>query len=250
MEALYLDKNMYVIYKTTNLLNGKIYVGKRKIEYNKNSYLGSGKYFRRAVKKYGKEKFKKEIIEVCHPNVVNNREIFWIKELKATELNIGYNLDKGGTGGNKVVWTEEKRKELSDIIKLNPPLLGKKHSKETIELMSSLKKGVRNPMYGRSLSEEKRRALSERHMGSNNPFFNKSHSKETIAKIIAGNLGRTMSEKNRKALQDRNKKTSKKVNINSKIFESITCASDALGISRATVRRKIKSEKFKEYSFV
>jgi len=52
-----------IIYKTTNTINGKIYVGK----HNKDNddYLGSGKLLKRAMKKYGKEYFCLEILERC-----------------------------------------------------------------------------------------------------------------------------------------------------------------------------------------
>ena len=52
-----------VIYKTTNLLNGKIYIGKDKR--NDRKYLGSGKILRQAVSKYGLRNFSKEILEEC-----------------------------------------------------------------------------------------------------------------------------------------------------------------------------------------
>ena len=53
-----------IIYKTTNLVNGKIYIGKDKN--NNPSYLGSGKILKLAIKKYGKENFTKETIEKSH----------------------------------------------------------------------------------------------------------------------------------------------------------------------------------------
>jgi hypothetical protein len=49
-----------VIYKTTNLINGKIYIGQDSND-NKN-YLGSGLKLKRAIKKYSKENFIKEVI--------------------------------------------------------------------------------------------------------------------------------------------------------------------------------------------
>jgi len=52
---------MMVIYKTTNLKNGKYYIGKQK-SYT-DSYFGSGTALKFAIKKYGKENFKKEILE-------------------------------------------------------------------------------------------------------------------------------------------------------------------------------------------
>jgi len=85
-----------VIYKTTNLINGKFYVGKD--EKNSPNYLGSGKILRIAIEKYGIENFKKEILEECLTrDELNNREKYWINELSATT--VGYNISEGGTGG-------------------------------------------------------------------------------------------------------------------------------------------------------
>lgn len=85
-----------IIYKTTNIVNGKIYVGKD--EKNNPLYLGSGKILKLSIKKYGIDKFKKEIIETCGTRKeLDEREKYWIKELSATTH--GYNISEGGTGG-------------------------------------------------------------------------------------------------------------------------------------------------------
>lgn len=88
-----------VIYKTTNLINGKIYVG-QDIK-NDSNYLGSGLLIERAIKKHGREHFKKEIVEVCFSqNELNEKEIYWIKQFNSTNRRIGYNISIGGQGGN------------------------------------------------------------------------------------------------------------------------------------------------------
>lgn len=89
-----------VIYKTTNLINGKIYVGKDK--HNNPNYYGSGKRLNDAIKCYGKENFKKEIIEYCISyEQMAEREKYWIKELDSMHVNgKGYNLTEGGEGGD------------------------------------------------------------------------------------------------------------------------------------------------------
>lgn len=88
-----------VIYKTTNLVNGKFYIGKDKG--NNNWYLGSGKLLLYAIKKYGKENFKKEILESCSDvSHMREREIYWIEFYDATNKDIAYNIQPGGDGGD------------------------------------------------------------------------------------------------------------------------------------------------------
>ena len=101
---------MAEIYKTTNMVNGKIYVGKS-IK-SDSSYLGSGLQINAAIKKYGRENFTKEIIEECLADILDEREIYWIDILDARNTKIGYNISIGGTGGDHY-WktlTEEERK--------------------------------------------------------------------------------------------------------------------------------------------
>jgi len=89
----------YTIYKTTNILNGKIYVGMHKTKNPNDDYLGSGKFFKRAVQKYGIENFKKEVLYIFDtPEEMFAKE----KEIVNTlfiESNNTYNIVEGGCGG-------------------------------------------------------------------------------------------------------------------------------------------------------
>jgi hypothetical protein len=87
-----------IVYVTTNVLNGKEYVGKD--VKNDPNYLGSGIVLNYAIKKYGRSNFKKTILEHCdNLKSLNECEIFWINE-KHTLIPQGYNLTKGGDGGD------------------------------------------------------------------------------------------------------------------------------------------------------
>ena len=84
-----------IIYKTTNLINNKIYIGQD--TKNNPKYLGSGTLIKRAIKKYGKQNFIKETI--IHTNdfkLLQYLEQFWIKTFDSTNRKIGYNLKSGG----------------------------------------------------------------------------------------------------------------------------------------------------------
>ena len=91
----------YTVYKTTNKINGKTYIGKHKTENSDNdSYMGSGKLIKRAFKKYGKENFKKEILFFLdNYQDMNDKEKEVIAEEDAVADPNSYNLKDGGEGG-------------------------------------------------------------------------------------------------------------------------------------------------------
>jgi hypothetical protein len=94
-------KKYYHIYKIINLINGKIYIGRHHGTIEDN-YSGSGMLLFRAYKKYGKENFKKELIEINKSLKENKeREKFWINELNSFQPN-GYNINEGGDGGDNI----------------------------------------------------------------------------------------------------------------------------------------------------
>ena len=97
-----------IIYKTTNLVNGKIYVGQDRN--NNPDYYGSGKLLKRAISKYGKTNFKKEVLEECTSTTeLDIQEVYWIEKLKSRNNQIGYNISEGGKEGD--------RKKGHDIVK-------------------------------------------------------------------------------------------------------------------------------------
>jgi hypothetical protein len=59
-----MKKKYYILYKTTNLINNKIYVGSHASNSLEDTYLGSGNSLKKDIKRYGKENFKKEILKV------------------------------------------------------------------------------------------------------------------------------------------------------------------------------------------
>ena len=110
-----------VVYKITNLITNKFYVGKD--EGNSSDYMGSGKWIKNSINKHGIENFSKEILEVCNDSdhlIIQER--FWIKELDANNPDVGYNLTDGGDGGNTFKYkTEEEmvaiKKKISEGLK-------------------------------------------------------------------------------------------------------------------------------------
>ena len=91
----------YYVYQITNLNNGKIYVGKHKSAKHpfENGYFGSGKQITAAIKKYGVDNFKKEVLCYCddaYEMAVKESEIVTEDFVKRSDT---YNMHKGGYGG-------------------------------------------------------------------------------------------------------------------------------------------------------
>jgi hypothetical protein len=94
-----------VVYLTINLINGKKYIGKD--SNNNPNYLGSGVYLSKAIKKYGKENFKKIILEnVDNDLQLNEREEYWINKFNAHKSKEFYNLTEKGKG-----WVKNKKRK-------------------------------------------------------------------------------------------------------------------------------------------
>jgi len=89
----------YTIYKTTNKLNGKIYIGKHQTKDLNDGYMGSGKYLKHAIEKHGIENFTKEILFVFENEAdMNDREAELVTDAFVKE-DTNYNLCPGGNGG-------------------------------------------------------------------------------------------------------------------------------------------------------
>lgn len=89
----------YCLYQITNLVNGKIYVGAHKTNDLEDGYLGSGKAIRAAIQKYGKENFRKTILEITEDETqMYLREAEIVTEL-FVKRDDTYNLVPGGVGG-------------------------------------------------------------------------------------------------------------------------------------------------------
>jgi group I intron endonuclease len=132
-----------IIYKVENLINGKVYIGKtiqslkrRKTEHLSYSRREKGNIFHRAIKKYGEENFKWEVIAESNSEIeLNELEKKYIKEFDSKNRKKGYNLTDGGEGLSGYCYSEEQKKNISLKSK------GRKWSEDSKKRMSLKMKG-------------------------------------------------------------------------------------------------------------
>lgn len=89
----------YTIYKTTNLINGKIYIGKHQTTDPNDDYLGSGKHLTRAIQKYGRDNFVKEVLHIFETEEEMNAKEAELVTADFVKENTNYNMCPGGQGG-------------------------------------------------------------------------------------------------------------------------------------------------------
>ncbi len=119
------------VYITENVVNNKKYIGQKKCNFFNETYLGSGKHLKNAIKKYGKENFKVKLLEWCQDSYdLNLAEIFHIWYNKAVESNEYYNMIPGGNDYS-VIYSAMSKQERVNWLK-NKSLKGAKTAKNTI----------------------------------------------------------------------------------------------------------------------
>lgn len=187
----------YLIYKITNKVNGKIYIGQHMTDELDDGYMGSGTAIRRAIKKHGIENFTKEILYFCTDfDTMNIMEEMIVSETFVARKDT-YNLALGGMGG-KHPQTEETREKISKSIKGHPGYTkGEHHSEETRKKISEANKGKNK---GKHHTEDARKNMSDAHKGARNHNYGKPRSEETRRKISESLKGHRHSEETKKKI--------------------------------------------------
>lgn len=129
---------MSYIYKVTNKVNGKMYIGQHKYDGASLDpyYKGSGVLLWRAYKKYGIDNFDMELVEECPEEDLNPLEELYIEHYNTLFPN-GYNLTKGGDGVSGYKFSEDSKQKMSNSHKgVNPWNKGIKMPYYVIEKLS------------------------------------------------------------------------------------------------------------------
>jgi group I intron endonuclease len=198
---LFMEKT-WKIYKTTCLVNGKVYIGQTtKSGCVLNRYFGSGKKILRAIYKYRRSNFTKEILTTCNTQKdANIQELYFIKKYNSTDNEFGYNILNESyidyqKHSNLIsslfkegVYKKRKKRVISEEKKLlmykeiGEKLKGRVFSEETILKMSISAKN-------RVCSEEARKRLSIRYSGKGNIMYGKKHSESSKEKNRNSQIG-------------------------------------------------------------
>jgi len=197
-----------IIYKVTNLVNGKIYIGKtvfslkaRRTRHISDSKINSCKFaFHKALLKYGKDCFIWEVLEsVIFHDLLFDLEKFYIKKFNCKIPN-GYNMTDGGEGvaGYKCSaehirktrrtgshHSVETRRKMSESHKGNKCALGYRHTLEDIKKMSASAMGNKYSL-GYHHSEETKRKRSKAFSGKKHWNFGKHRPDNVKEKIRNG----------------------------------------------------------------
>lgn len=226
-----------IIYKITNLINNKIYIGQtiRSFVDRINDYkngLGNN-YLNNSFNKYGFNNFKFEIIDTASSiNELNLKEINYILQYNSTNKNIGYNLELGGRNSSPSPETLEKMSKSHTGIKQTDHWIKKRiHEKGS----DNAKK------YGRKKTDEDKKRLSEI---SPKYWLGKERDEETRRKISETKKRNGVSQKT----LDAQAKTVYVINVENgeyKSYHSTSQASQNEGISGATVSRYCNANKIK-----
>lgn len=149
-----------VIYKITNLVNGKQYIGRD--SRNNPNYLGSGTAIKNAILKHGRDKFKKEILEYCkNIDHLIDREEYWLNY-----------YDAG-----------------------NNPMFYNQHN-----CSGRFTAGEYHPMFGKTTPHHVRKKIRDSMIGEKNHFYGKHHSDESRKKMSIYQSSKTLSEEHKRKI--------------------------------------------------
>lgn len=174
------QKKYHYIYKTTNLINEKYYIGMHSTDDLEDGYIGSGKRLWYSIKKYGKENFKCEILEMLvDRSSLKEREKELVNE-ETLKDDRCMNLKIGGEGGGKL-WNDDHAKKFHTAggraVRLMFHKIHNEKMKTDIEYRNKvILKLLNNKSFsGKKHSEESKKKIGEansiKQKGENNSQF-------------------------------------------------------------------------------
>lgn len=213
---------MIGIYKITNKINGKFYIGQsvdidRRFMEHRTPH-GTMNSIKLAMRKYGMENFSFEVIEECSEDKLNEREMYWIATLKPQ-----YNRCGGGTGARGHHVSEGVRSELSRKSKAYWDRLPD-------EKKQSIVQNLTGPPVGHLVSDETKGKLRAANLG-------KKQSAQTVEK-----RKETMRKKKENGYRLTNERHKKKVICveTGIVYESVKAAAQSIGCDPTSISGNLK----------
>lgn len=192
------ERRDHKIYKYTNKVNGKVYIGKTCTTLKKRARNGEGYvgcvYFWSAIQKYGWENFEPEILEEgLTPEEASIKEIEYIEKYNSADHEFGYNIVKEIQSD----FNDETRIKLSERNKgENNPRWGCHISEEHKDIIrESNKKRVYTDEMRANISKAEKKSYAE---GRVHPMLGRKHAEEAKDRISKANRGHTPWNKGKK----------------------------------------------------
>ena len=177
---------MFITYKTINLITGEYYIGSHKTDNLDDGYLGSGRFLRKSIEKYGVENHKREILGIFDTRKESlDLEHKLIKEKKLTQKCILLNQSSGGQSFD---WINEHKLNNSNDNNIKAHKIHLQKMKNDTQynnrVRTKISLGIRN--------SEKVKINNFNKRGKPSGFLNKEHSQETKLKISLAKKGKNM----------------------------------------------------------
>jgi hypothetical protein len=217
----------HFLYKTTNLLNNKYYIGVHSTYNLDDGYLGSGTKLRRSINKYGKENFKIQILEFFE----NRDELVEAEKRMVTESLVAdkmcMNLKPGGSGGFNEYWVKRGSELAVEALK---------EKRKDDEWMKMLSEKLSRSLSGRLLTEEHKEKLRVTSTG----YRHTDEAKQKIGKLASINqsgeknsqYGKSKSDEVRRKISETLKLKHKNGEVNSHLYGAFWVSNDELQISK------------------
>ncbi len=239
-----------IVYKTTNLINGKVYIGKD--TKNNPTYLGSGVLLHKAINKYGRESFTKEILfESLDIEEINQIEKEYIKKYKLSMGNDCYNIAEGGTGGDLITHHPNRDQIIADRNKaVSIGLLGHSVSDEAKKKQSESHTGWFDRMSAEDqlvYKENRSKTMKDYLLTHDHPSKGKTPSESTKAKLSTAAIKNGFGGDTWSSLSDE-EKTKKSEKISKALIGKISSEETKSKISNSLKGHKISDETRKKIS--
>jgi group I intron endonuclease len=234
----------YIIYITTNLINGKKYIGSHITENIDDDYLGSGVYINKSITKYGRTNFIREILAIVD-NKENMKELeeYYIDYYQSFTSPMFYNATKHAAGITNNTWGDK----VSKALKGHKYNLGKVCSEETKLKISKANTGI-------IFTQEHKDKIGKSKLGNSYALGNKL-SKEVCRSISEAKIGHVCYENPERGnkIRDKNSKSIAQYSLKGEFiqeYNSATQASISLGGVPSNISQCLNNRTKSAYGFI